>query len=72
VGAHIGIFTLKVARLVGKEGIVLAIGPNRENYSFLISSKNINNLENVIPVCTALSDYCGKVRLYSWKNMNAG
>jgi FkbM family methyltransferase len=71
-GAHIGIFALKAARLVGKEGTVVAIEPNMENYSFLTANKNINNLENVIPVYAALSDYCGKARLYSWKGVNAG
>jgi FkbM family methyltransferase len=72
VGAHIGIFAVKAARLVGGKGVVVAIEPDRENYSFLMANKKINNLKNVIPVCGALSDYRGKARLYSWKCMVGG
>lgn len=72
VGAHIGIFTVKAAHSVGMDGTVVAIEPDKENYSFLIANKDINNLKNVIPICAALSNYCGKAHLYSWKGMNAG
>jgi FkbM family methyltransferase len=72
VGAHIGIFTVKAARLADREGIVVAIEPNEENYSFLMANKKINNLKKALPVRGALSDYCGKACLYSWKGMVGG
>lgn len=38
VGAHIGLFTLKVAKVLGKEGIVVAIEPYPENFKLLKSN----------------------------------
>lgn len=35
VGAHIGSFALKTARLVGEEGLVVALEPELENYRTL-------------------------------------
>jgi FkbM family methyltransferase len=35
VGAHIGSFALKAARLAGEDGLVVALEPELENYRLL-------------------------------------
>lgn len=61
VGAHVGLFTLKVAKKVKK---VVAIEPHPLNYRFLIANITLNGLKNVIPLKLALSSYSGKAKLY--------
>jgi FkbM family methyltransferase len=48
IGAHIGKYTLTTAKIVGDEGIVIAIEPNLENYQILQKNIEINNIKNVI------------------------
>ena len=61
IGAHVGLFTLKVAKSVK---LVLAVEPHPFNYRLLTMNIALNKLENVIPVKLALSSYCGKAKLY--------
>lgn len=63
VGAHIGSFTLKAARLVQEDGLVVAMEPELENYKILKENINLNNLDNVVPLPIALSDFQGSSRL---------
>jgi len=53
VGANIGWYTLLSARIVGKNGKVVAFEPEPDNYALLKKSLEKNNFENVL-----LSDYC--------------
>lgn len=62
VGAHIGSFALKAARLVGEEGTVVAIEPECSNYEIL--RENAGRLGNIIPLPLALSDFQGRGRLF--------
>jgi FkbM family methyltransferase len=64
VGAHIGSFALKAARLVGEEGLVVALEPELENYKILEENIKLNGLENIVPLSTALSDFRGRGRLF--------
>lgn len=59
VGAHIGSFALKAARLVGEEGLVVALEPELENYRILKENIELNGLENVVLLPMALSDFQG-------------
>lgn len=61
VGAHVGLFTLKVA---GKVKRVIAVEPHPLNYGLLKLNITLNNLRNVIPIKVALSNYTGKAKLY--------
>lgn len=70
VGAHIGIFSVKAARKVSNQGRVIAIEPEKENYSLLVTNKKTNNLENIISIHGALADRSGIARLYSHKGHN--
>lgn len=56
IGAHIGKYTLGMARIVGDEGMVLAIEPNPANYQALRKNIQLNNLRNVIPLNLAAWD----------------
>ncbi|MEM0489443.1 MAG: FkbM family methyltransferase [Candidatus Bathyarchaeia archaeon] len=64
VGAHIGLFTLKVARRVR---LVVAVEPHPINFYFLTSNIKTNHLENVIPMNIALSNFSGITKLYFGK-----
>lgn len=48
VGAHIGKYALQVARIVGHEGLVVAVEPNSENYQALTKAVQLNSFKNVV------------------------
>jgi len=64
VGAHIGLYTIRAARLVGSDGVVIAIEPNPSSYEVLKLNLKLNRLTNVIPVNIAISNFSGKAVLY--------
>lgn len=48
VGAHVGKYALKVARMVGNTGLVVAVEPHPWNYRALLGGVRLNALRNVI------------------------
>lgn len=50
IGAHIGLFTVKAAKIVGNNGKVIAIEPEPENLEILKKNMELNNLKNVVVV----------------------
>jgi len=64
IGAHIGLYTLKAARLVGLHGKVIAIEPNPENYEILKLNMKINSLSNILPIRIAISNKNTIKKLY--------
>src|SRR5207244_3754027 len=50
IGAHIGYYTLLMARLVGPQGRVFAFEPNPANYDLLRRNIQINSYRNVTAV----------------------
>lgn len=71
-GAHIGVFTVKAARKVGKQGRVVAFEPSSENYALLKRNSELNCLRNIIPIEAALSDHTGTAALYSYPSHSGG
>lgn len=67
VGANIGYYTLLLAGLVGKEGVVQSIEPQADNYRMLTRNVGRNKADNVLATCTALSDRDGRAELYESK-----
>lgn len=63
VGAHVGLFTLKVAR-IAKRGLIIALEPHPFTFSLLKLNLKMNNIANVMPLNLALADYNGLGRLY--------
>lgn len=64
VGAHIGIYSLRVAKIIGCNGIVFALEPEKTNYKLLSKHIEINKAENVTPINKALSNKKGTARLF--------
>lgn len=59
VGAHIGSFTVKAAKIVGEKGNILSFEPHPDNFMLLKDNLGINNCSNVIPFQIALSSRKG-------------
>ena len=64
VGAHVGFFTLRAAKMVGEEGLVVAVEPEPHNFSLLVKNIRLNGLGNVVAVRCALSDREGIAELH--------
>jgi len=64
VGAHMGMYTVLAAEKIGKNGKVIAIEPEPENYRQLLRNIKLNNFQNVIPKNIALTDHNGCEKLY--------
>lgn len=65
-GAHVGLFTLKVAKKA-KDGLVLAVEPHPYNFALLKENILLNRLRNVILIRVALSNFNGESKLYIGK-----
>jgi len=48
LGAHIGLYTIRAARTVGKDGLVIALEPDPENFTLLNVNVKFNTLSNVV------------------------
>jgi len=64
VGAHIGKYTIQIAKVVGESGLVVAIESHPKNYKVLLENIRLNGLKNVIPVNIAAWCSEGRVRLF--------
>ena len=71
VGAHIGYYTLFMAKLVGENGKVFAFEPHPLNFKILKKNIELNNYQNVIFENKAVSNKNGKTNLYISKK-NSG
>jgi FkbM family methyltransferase len=67
VGANIGKYTLPMARIVGDEGIVVAIEPSLLNYRTLRRNIESNGIKNVIAINVAAWDKECTLRLFTAK-----
>ena len=63
VGAHIGRYSFPLAKLVGKDGLVIAIEPDPLAFRALSMGIKLNNLRNVLALNIALGDSEGKAIL---------
>jgi FkbM family methyltransferase len=64
IGAHIGAFSIKIAKEVGNLGRIIAIEPHPYNFEIMNQNLLINNIQNVMVFKYALSEKCGHVKLY--------
>jgi len=62
IGANVGIFTLKVAKTIGRDGLCIAIEPDLSNFKLL--EENTNKYNNVIRLQKAIGNKEGYVKLY--------
>ena len=65
IGANIGYYTLLAAKLVGKEGKVLAFEPEPSNFNLLTRNVKLNKFEDrCILINKAVSNFVGTAKLY--------
>lgn len=62
-GAHIGIHTVTLAKLVGRRGRVYAFEPQRKVYRELVFNLRLNNIENAVPLRYALGNTTGLIEM---------
>lgn len=72
VGAHIGYFSIKAARRVGKSGHVLAFEPNPETLKLLRDNVTANRAENVLVEPIACTDREQTLTLFAGPSINTG
>jgi len=63
-GAHVGVYTIEVAKAVGNEGRVIAIEPDPDNFRMLKFHIALNRLNNVVALRLALGSRIGKTQLF--------
>jgi FkbM family methyltransferase len=68
IGAHIGKYTLRAGMRVGKQGKIIAVEPNRDNFAFLVKNIEINGLRNCVPLNIAAYCFNGAATLFSGPN----
>lgn len=64
VGAHIGYFTLIMARLAGESGMIYAFEPEPNNFQLLVKNIEMNGYKNIFPVYKAISNTNGRAVLH--------
>jgi FkbM family methyltransferase len=64
VGANVGVHTVRLARLVGRDGVVLAVEPDPDVVWRAQRNITLNGLANVRVISAAASDLAGEMRLY--------
>lgn len=62
-GANVGAHTIPIARMVGAQGAVFAIEPQRIMYQVLTANAALNALSNIITVHAAVGDQPGTIRV---------
>jgi FkbM family methyltransferase len=62
-GAHLGFFTVSLARRIGPQGLVIAIEPDMRNYKLLRKNIKSNGLTNVLTLNMAVGSEPGKMRI---------
>ena len=72
VGAHIGYFSVKAARKVGKTGRVVAFEPNPETLNLLRDNVSANRAENVVVEPIACTDREQMLTLFAAAFFNTG
>ena len=64
VGAHVGYYTLLMARRIGGSGRIFAFEPEPENYRLLERNIELNGYSNITPVRKGVSDHSGYSTLF--------
>lgn len=65
VGAHVGRYTLALAKLVKNCGKVIAIEPHPKNYELLVKNIRKNGFTNIIALNMAAWNKRGKIKLFT-------
>lgn len=68
IGAHIGTYTIRAAKAVGKEGLVIALEPQPESFRLLNINVKSNELSNVIALRMAAYENDGTAIMHVSKD----
>ena len=68
VGANIGSHAINAARLVGRTGSVFAFEADPDTYRILAENIESNDLRNIMPTQTCVSDHVGTLSFYKHKD----
>jgi len=72
VGAHIGRYTLPVARTVGEKGLVIAVEADAGNCNCLRNNIKLNNLHNIITINAAAWSNNESLKFYPRESSEGG
>lgn len=64
IGAHVGKYALRAAKLVGQNGLVIAVEPHPENFQALLKGIELNGFENVLAINVAAWNEECKLKLF--------
>ena len=64
LGANVGVFATRAARLAGPEGRVIAVEPHPDNFRRLEANARRNGLDRLVCVQAAAGDHDGEAALY--------
>ncbi|MEK7576476.1 MAG: FkbM family methyltransferase [Patescibacteria group bacterium] len=64
IGANLGYYTIRAARLVGNHGKVIAFEPEEENFHFLEKNIRANKYTQIQALPWAVSDISGTTQIY--------
>lgn len=64
IGAHVGKYTLQVARIVENDGLVIAIEPHPKNYQALLKGIQLNGFKNIVALNVAAWNRDCKIKLF--------
>jgi FkbM family methyltransferase len=64
VGAHIGKYAIRAAVMVGDNGTVIAVEPDKRNFELLVKNIALNNLRNCMPLRIAAYSSNGEITLF--------
>lgn len=65
VGAHIGLFSIAAAKLVGATGRVYCFEPTGQTFKILKQTISINRQQNITPIKAAVGSYSGKIQFFT-------
>lgn len=65
VGAHIGKYTVRIAKMVGLKGLVVAVEPDKDNFDLLKENLELNGLDNCIALNIAAGSTDGDILLFA-------
>lgn len=72
IGAHLGRYTLPIARAVGENGLVIAVEASIKNYNCLKRNIESNNIRNIIAINAAAWSNNEKLKFYPGKSSGGG
>jgi len=72
IGAHIGNYTIMVAKKLEKKGGVISIEPEKNNFNILLKNIKLNKLRNIIPLNVACFSKKTILKLYLEEGIKSG